>query len=387
MVHQFSDSYNFYFRARSTNWFYTIPDIRYDLAMNPPVGVLEGFFGSPWPHEARLGYADFLKSVGMDFYIYAPKTDPFLRKRWLEPHPSDQASQLRDLSHHYKKSGAQFGIALSPFEVFRNFGKLERSRIAKKVQELNQYDPDILAVFFDDMAGVSDNTGCIQAEVLDVAVRETNAKKVITIGSYYSDDPILDKVFGQRPLHYLRDFGIKTDRQVDIMWTGPKTISEEMPPDYIDKVAQVLRRKPFLWDNFAANDGPKNCKYLKLQPVSGRPAKLMEHISGWAVNPMNQAELSKIPLYSLYLNLTQKDAYDSGEVMGEIMDKLQISEPLQRVLTENYIPITQDGLEKINSDDKDKWLQSLSQDTTPMALEFCKWLKGEYTVDSECLTD
>jgi hyaluronoglucosaminidase len=55
----------------------------YNINMN--AGVIEGFFGRPWDWSARHMGIDFLRDYGYQFYVYAPKADPFLRRRWRDP--------------------------------------------------------------------------------------------------------------------------------------------------------------------------------------------------------------------------------------------------------------------------------------------------------------
>ena len=41
-----------------------------------PLGVVEGFYGPPWSHGARLDMIKFSGKNGFNIYIYAPKDDP-----------------------------------------------------------------------------------------------------------------------------------------------------------------------------------------------------------------------------------------------------------------------------------------------------------------------
>ena len=45
-------------------------------------GLIEGFYGKPWTWDDRDGCVSFLCENGYRFYIYAPKTDPYLREKW-----------------------------------------------------------------------------------------------------------------------------------------------------------------------------------------------------------------------------------------------------------------------------------------------------------------
>jgi hypothetical protein len=48
---------------------------------------------------------------------------------------------------------------------------------------------------------------------------------------------------------YLRTLGDELDPKIIIMWTGPDIISREITIQHIKELSQVLKRKPFIWDN------------------------------------------------------------------------------------------------------------------------------------------
>ena len=55
------------------------------------LGIIEGFYGKPWSWEERAASVAFLAPRGFTFHLYAPKADPYLRRRWREPHPDGAA--------------------------------------------------------------------------------------------------------------------------------------------------------------------------------------------------------------------------------------------------------------------------------------------------------
>jgi hypothetical protein len=65
--------------------------------MDVELGIIEGFYGKPWSWEERAQTITFLAGRGYRFYLYAPKADPFLRRRWQEQHPDDAAERLTQL--------------------------------------------------------------------------------------------------------------------------------------------------------------------------------------------------------------------------------------------------------------------------------------------------
>src|SRR5678815_3059053 len=89
--------------------------------MAAELGIIEGFYGRPWSWEAKAEVAARVAQHGYRFYIYAPKADAFLRKRWLEAHPKAEDDGLRRLSTRCRALGLRFGVGLSPFEIYRNF--------------------------------------------------------------------------------------------------------------------------------------------------------------------------------------------------------------------------------------------------------------------------
>lgn len=342
------------------------------------IGVLEGFFGPPWHAAQRLAYASFLKKFGAKFYIYAPKADPYLRKRWQESHPSAKKEELKQLSAEYKKNDLLFGLGFSPFELHNHFNEENIARVKSKLKELQEIGFDYLGLFLDDMTGGPD-LAQRQLEMVDLILNHIDAK-VLFCPTYYSDDPILDKVFGTRPPDYLEEIS-QMPPQVDIMWTGPKVISDEISPEHLDQVKNTLKRKPFIWDNLYANDGPKNCKFLKLFAPEKRSASALSHAAGWALNPMNQAALSQVSTLSyIYHHQGEVQAFDKA--VNELCP-----EPLTTLLLSNAQDFNSLGLDQLEAKKKKELLEAIGELNHPVAEDLRSWLKGESIVDNECLTD
>src|SRR5580765_8340339 len=101
------------------------------------LGIIEGFYGRPWTWDAKRAVAAFLQLRGYSFYIYAPKADEFLRKRWKEEHPADAAQELRALSAHCRQLGMRFGVGLSPYEIYRSFDTAAKDALDRKLAWLD----------------------------------------------------------------------------------------------------------------------------------------------------------------------------------------------------------------------------------------------------------
>src|SRR4051812_364582 len=114
-------------------------------------GVVEGFFGPEWSHQARLAYADFLSKSNGHFYIYAPKRDAHLRKNWRGTWGQDYQTHLSTLRDAYQSKNLEFGVALSPFGLGSKISSADWQNLKQKFKELSRLGIDRLGLFFDDM--------------------------------------------------------------------------------------------------------------------------------------------------------------------------------------------------------------------------------------------
>ena len=346
------------------------------------IGILEIFFGPPWTMEERGDWADFLAHHGFDFYIYGPKADAGLRKKWREPWPPEYLTLLGVLSSEFRMRGLKFGVALSPYGVEYPVTEAVKNDLREKISTLTSAGVEIFGLFFDDMKSI-DHLADMQLELLNVVMSATSAK-ILFCPSYYSTDPILDKVFGARPPDYLERLGREIPPSVEILWTGPKVISQDIPLDHLQEVTQLLKRKPFICDNLFANDGPKNCKFLKLKEFT-RPSEALASTAGWSLNPMNQAALSQAMV------LAAKDVFKNKRTPAVALEsaihKLCSPELADWVLAHREALMNQ-GLDKIEASKKTEMLQQLEHwQKETVAKEIMRWLRGDFIVGDECLTD
>lgn len=346
------------------------------------IGIFEGFFGPAWSDEGRRQLAGFMGEHGFGFYVYAPKADPHLRRQWRAEWPDSFLIKLRDLSGMFRRQGVRFGVGLSPFGMdSESSGDLKL--LQEKVQLIREIGVDQIGVFFDDMKW---EEGALASQLDTLQVVQANCPaQILFCPTFYSDDPILDRVFGQRPVNYLSEIGREVPQEIQILWTGPKVISPEIPAGHLQNVSEILRRKPFLWDNLFANDGPKQCKFLKVKAMAGRSAGAFQQSQGWAFNPMNQIGLSEI------VTLAAKKVFDQAFANPEaallaVID--QMCEPVTaQILKENKDLFLTEGLDRIADTQKALLLQKLEPLTDNTALEIKAWLQGQFTVGNECLTD
>lgn len=346
-----------------------------------PLGLIEGFFGPAWPERERLAMAPFLQEHQFDFYLYAPKADPFLRKKWREPWAADYKAKLKTYSQHFRAHGLKFGVGLSPFELHKMSTGEAKATLKEKLDQLEEAGLDKIGLFFDDFP-VHEDLAQKQLEAIDIVKSLTKAH-VIFCPAFYTPDPILEKVFGKRPERYFDE--IRTaPPEVDFCWTGPKVIPDEIPPEHLEETEKLLGRKPFLWDNLFANDGPRNCKFLKIRAPKSRNGAALAKAAGWAWNPMNQAALSRLVL--LASKHCMLDRTGPEFALEQAIQEL-CPPGLASFVSEHKKEWLEQGLDKIDTGVKEAWRKELAAFDHPVAREISAWLAGEFVVGAECLTD
>ena len=346
------------------------------------LGIIEGFYGKPWTWPEREETMRFLAAFGFRFYLYAPKADPHLRRLWRELHPDDVAQQIKNFAQQCRTAGVRFGIGLSPTKLHTDFGATAQATLARKLVSLDELGIDFLALLFDDMRGDVPDLAKHQIEIVHWVAERTRAE-LMMCPSYYTDDPVLDRVFGSRPDGYLEELGRGLDPAVQVFWTGEEVCSREISVAHVQRVADQLRRKPFLWDNYPVNDGERMSQFLHVRAFTGRPGALQDHVAGHGINPSLQPTLTRMPAISLSRVYQLGGAYQYGKVSREAATEALGSELGQRVYED--ILILQDiGLDRLGA--KEQYLRERYRELDhPGAREIMAWLDGGYRITDEII--
>ncbi len=355
---------------------------------SPFLGVIEGFYGQPWSWEVREEYCSWLSASGYAFFIYAPKADKYLRKSWGETWPDQELNKLRTLSKICSAVGLKFGIGLSPYEIYKDYGGEAQKILRSKVELISkELKPSILCLLFDDMQGDIQDLASLQVRIADDVAAVSTAERHILCPTYYSLDPVLSKLFGEAPSSYLENLGQALDPRFDFFWTGPRICSAEYPVDHLEWITSLMRRKPFLWDNYPVNDDKNMSLFLHLRAYRNRPGSLAQYLSGHSVNPMMQPWLSQIPLATLPMSYAQSESYDPLDAFRIAATKLH-GESLAKALQED-LPLFQDtGLGNM-TDQQKQHLQNRYHQFLPnrVANEVVGWLQGQFAFDPNCYTE
>ena len=350
--------------------------------MMPPLGLIEGFFGRSWSWDERRFVARTIAAAGYSWYHYAPKADALLRRRWQEPYPATELDELAAFADYCRGLGLRFGVGLTPFGSHEAFGSAEQAALRAKLAQLAEIGLDDLAVLFDDMRGDFPDLAKRQAAVFDCAAASGIAPHLFLCPSYYSDDPVLDRVFGQRPPDYLGDLGRALDPSVQIYWTGPEVCSKSISPGHLRNVAERLGRLPCLWDNYPVNDGVRMSRFLHLRGFSGRGAEIAPLVSGHAVNPALQPHLGCIPLLTLPQSYREADGYCYSTSWIDAATQLAGAD-LAEALRDNLLTLQETGLDRLSAETAERLRGRYAALDGPFGAEVVAWLEGGYAFTGE----
>jgi hypothetical protein len=327
-----------------------------------------------------MAYAEYLPMMGLDTYLYCPKADPFLRKRWHQRWPQSEFAKLKALSQAYKQRSLNFGVGLSPFALYKNYGARQRDLLQRKMEELNTLDAPLLAILFDDMPGDVDGLASRQGEIVADVLQWSNARRVLICPTYYSFDPVLEKYFGKMPHNYWQQLGRELATEVDIFWTGNQVCSDSVSVTDIESAQQQLGRPLVLWDNYPVNDGAQRSHFLYGSKLAQREPGLGAVLKGHLCNPMNQGLVSLRALQGLAqlygctgANEQWLEAQWGAQTYKQLVDDMEEFQQL--------------GLRGMG-EARCKVLAGIYGEIPDAAArEVAGWLRGEYTFDPACLTD
>jgi hyaluronoglucosaminidase len=265
-------------------------------------GVVEGFYGTPWTHDARLEVISFLAARGMNAYAYAPKDDARHRSEWREPYAPAELEHFRELAAHGTALGMQFGFAISPGLDIHYESETDRQTLLRKLAPLRDAGVSWFLLLLDDIPmqpGLAPRQAALVTWLHSALV---SAALTMCPTEYV----------GTHPSPYLAELGAGMPPEVDVMWTGPTVCSPNLSAsDARGWTLALGDRRVIVWDNYPVNDALMTGA-LHLGPYQGRDPDLADVVAGVLCNPMTQARASQIALGTAMDFLRDPDGYDAA---------------------------------------------------------------------------
>ncbi|QCJ44657.1 beta-N-acetylhexosaminidase [Bacillus sp. S3] len=270
-------------------------------------GSIEGFYGPPWTHEDRLNQLEFYGDNKLNTYIYAPKDDPYHRENWREPYPDKEFARITELIEKAQENHVKFTFSLSPGQSICYSGDQDFELLKKKMEKMWGLGVKSYAIFLDDIdknlhcgednlkfGEDADPIAAAHAYLLNRFTKEfidthKGAERLITVPTDYA---------GNQSNTYRERFAELLDKDTLVIWTGPDVVAKQITAEDAQQVRDIFKHDLLLWDNYPVNDFERNRIFLG--PLDKRDKELTKHgVEGLTANPMNEAEASKVPLYTI----------------------------------------------------------------------------------------
>ena len=243
----------------------------------PSRGVVEGFYGTPWSHEARLSLIDFYGRYKMNTYIY------------------NEAAEIKELVEACRANYVDFVWAIHPGQDIR-WNEEDYGNLVAKFESMYALGVRAFAIFFDDISGDGANP-YRQVELLNRLNEEFVKAKgdvapLIICPTDYNRSWANPTERGS-----LAVYGRELDSSVRVFWTGDYVCSD-LTPSTLEWVGSRIQRPALYWWNFPVTD---YCRHIVMQgPACGLDRSLTsDDLCGLVSNPMEHAEASKLALYGV----------------------------------------------------------------------------------------
>ncbi|WHY79959.1 beta-N-acetylglucosaminidase domain-containing protein [Neobacillus sp. WH10] len=263
---------------------------------------IEGFYGTPWSHENRKDLMEFGGDFKMNSYLYGPKNDPYHAAKWKDPYPSEKLAELKELVDKGLETNVEFVWAAHVGGKINLGSEADIQALKNKFDQMYGIGVRQFAIFFDDSATNNDQlVNFITRMDSEYIKPKGDVKPIIFCPQYYRKDS-----GSQATINYLKNIS-RFPKDVQIMWTGDNVVSP-VKQSVVDWVTQYIERPVYIWWNYPVNDLGR-ADYVHMGPSKGLYSGV-KNISGFASNPMNQAQASKVSLFSVADYTWNTDDYD-----------------------------------------------------------------------------
>ncbi|KAL2867749.1 beta-N-acetylhexosaminidase family protein [Aspergillus lucknowensis] len=314
---------------------HTVPGVKVrDWPLMEIRGSIEGFYGIPWPHQARLDQFVFYGKHKMNTYIYTPKDDLLLRNNWRTLYGSDEVAQLQELVDAANANHVDFTYALSPGLDICYSSEADFDATTTKFNQIRDLGVHSFYIALDDIPlefhcdsdkerwndtedtetypWMADAQAYYLNRVQTEYIEPNNLNNLQTVPTNYA---------GSEPDPYKEEFGTKLNKNIRIQWTGEGVFSPEVTVESVTRAASTyVTDNLYIWDNFPVNDGDR--ERLFLNPLTGRDPDLYEQLIGFTSNPMSQSYAS-MPALANYADYTWNGpAYNATTSMDAVLWEL-----------------------------------------------------------------
>ena len=305
-------------------------------------GIVEGFYGHPYSVENRISLFEFCKRFKMNVFIYGPKSDPYHLGNWRDEYPTSLTEQqrffgmitqddLRTMAQAAKACHVDFIWAAHPaLQQGISFSDTTQMNMGidalmTKFEHLYSLGVRGFGVFIDDMNYTPN--GSMQAHLADRTQKRLRARFVTDD----PDDEIAPLFFV--PTAYALNYGgsytlydLKNiDSEVVIAFTGYDCFSN-IRASAINDMASRVGRNPVMWWNNPVNDDHDDRIYMRELTTHWtiETPGAINTLNGLVLNPMSQAQASKVALFGAADYSWNPDAFDVHQNWEDVFARIAL---------------------------------------------------------------
>ncbi len=283
-------------------------------------GIIEGFYGIPWTFEERKSMINFLAETCLNQYIYAPKDDPYHNKKWREAYPDEELAKIKELADLASKKNIEFTWAIHPGQNPFDFDKYDEEigKIFAKYESLARAGVKSFGLCMDDIDKKIayekrfDHMKLIK-DLADFVYSKTG-ENLYFVHPWYNDDWIDEEGYQYEKL--LKDIG-----NINIMWTGDQVVCP-ISHKSNEEFTKRNNKKPYIWFNWPVNDYRPDQIFMEVFEFFD--SKEINY-DGFYLNPMNEAETSKISIYQAAKFLENPEKYQAEKAFKEALKYIEVA--------------------------------------------------------------
>ncbi len=276
----------------------------------PYRGSVEGYYGQPWSHAARISQLKFYGRNKLNTYIWAAKDDPYHHGyRCREPYPADVAKQIRELCQVAKQNHVKFVWAIHPANTVNwddNGGKTDLDSLCAKLEQMYQLGVRDFGVFVDDSSGEI-NKASRQGQ-LCTYIHDNFIKKHQDVGPLIMCPTGYNRAWTNPA--WMGELGRSLADDIRVMWTG-NTVVHDIKLEGQEWVKSALGRPTFIWWNWPCTDFCRSHVGMGRTYGLDQSPEMKNLMSGFVANPMEWPEASKIALFGVADYTWNIEAFES----------------------------------------------------------------------------
>ena len=287
------------------------------------LGVVEGFYGESLSFDDRHSIVQLLSKNNLNYYLYAPKEDPFLRNHLdLEPTPEWQ-NLFKDFVNFSSKHNVTIGVGLAPID------KKHAGELTNKIKLFVDLGINNFSLLFDDI-----DQEFSLAEQLDIFHETKN--NFIDISIDFCPTVYCSELIEKDKNHqdYFTEFCNTFPKNEKFFWTGEKVISQHINEDSEKVLEGFAKQNICIWDNyFTVDSSPER---LNLTFCNHIDRDLLENKNTYLINltGMPRTDLLLVDIFGAFLSNSGIDFVDiltKHGVENKLVELIKIFDPAQKI--------------------------------------------------------